>query len=41
MAGIFDQRYGNIMMAFLFTCVAICGQHVKDLRRIDMESAEA
>lgn len=40
MAGIFDQRYGNIMMAFLFTCVAICGQHVKDLRRIDLENAE-
>lgn len=33
MAGIFDQRYGNIMMAFLFTCVAICSQHAKDVRR--------
>lgn len=33
MAGIFDQRYGNIMMAFLFTCVAICSQHVSDLRK--------
>jgi hypothetical protein len=37
MAGIFDQRYGNIMMAFLFTCVAICGQHVNELRQIDTE----
>jgi len=37
MAGIFDQRYGNIMMAFLFTCVAICGQHVKDNRAVDQQ----
>jgi hypothetical protein len=32
MAGIFDQRYGNILMAFLFTCVSICAEHVRSTK---------
>ena len=29
MAGIFDQRYGNVLMAFLFATVALTGQYVQ------------
>ncbi|MEY2719154.1 MAG: hypothetical protein RLZZ273_520 [Bacteroidota bacterium] len=32
MAGIFDQRYGNVLMAFLFASVALTGQHVQRIR---------
>ena len=32
MAGIFDQRYGNIMMAFMFAYVAITGKHAREAR---------
>lgn len=40
MAGIFDQRYGNIMMAFMFAYVAITGKHAREARAAkDQETA--